>query len=488
MPPFFTLSTRERKPNSPSSHQAGTKRLATQAPSRAKWRMAKVPGGQTATCCSTPQNSVRALGFSSSLLVLLWPLLLHGAEFTQSARELKHQLTSQIMPYWYDTAVDRRYGGYVLADDAAKTAPPAAEKQIVTQSRMVWGFSQAHLRGLSTTNRNYLEAAQQGYHFLKEHFLDKQYGGYYWTTDLAGNPLNQRKIVYGESFVIYAFVEYYRASGERQALQDALELYRVLQQHAHDPEHGGWIEHFQRDWSPMLDRRPEAIVEVGGMKSANTHLHLMEALTELYEASRDPAVRRSLEEAMKINATYFYPRNPGQAAFHRHLDWQPATERSSAGLSYGHNVEFAWLFIRAQKVLGQRPSWRHFEAYLDHALKYGYDHQRGGLYSRGLDDQPATDTDKIWWVQAEMLAALTDALQHKPNRRYSEALEMLVHFIGKYQANPTDAIWFDTVAADGTPKNTAKAHSWKANYHDVRAIVKYVDAFGGGFSQATGTR
>ena len=89
------------------------------------------------------------------------------------------------------------------------------------------------------------------------------------------------------------------------------------------------------------------------------------------------------------------------------------TVASSAGLSYGHNVEFAWLMIRAEKVLGQKPSWDHFYALLNHALKNGYDDRRGGLYYRGFDDQPATDTEKIWWVQAEMLSALTDALKHQ---------------------------------------------------------------------------
>jgi cellobiose epimerase len=414
-------------------------------------------------------------------LALFWPLLLAAADRAQSAREYKRQLAEKIMPYWYDTAVDRQYGGYLLSDDAAKKAPPATEKQLVTQSRMVWGFAHAHRKGLSTANRNYLKAAEQGYRFLLAHFLDTENGGYYWTTDPAGKPLNQHKIVYGEAFVIYAFVEYYRASHDQEALKRAMDLYQVLQRRAHDREHDGWIEHFERDWTPMLKPSPEAIVEVGGMKSANTHLHLMEAMTELYDATHDPEVRKSLEEAVKINATCFYPREAGQSRFHRHLDWKPATEPSSAGLSYGHNVEFAWLFIRAQGVLGERLSWDHFNAHIEHALKYGYDHQRGGLYSRGKDDQPATDTDKVWWVQAEMLAALTDALQHKQVRAYSEALDKLVDFIFKYQANPADAIWLDTVAAGGTPKNTAKAHSWKANYHDVRAMVKFVEAFGGGF-------
>jgi mannobiose 2-epimerase len=365
----------------------------------------------------------------------------------------------------------------VLSDDAARPASPASEKQIVTQARMVWGFSHAHRKGFSDAKRNYLNAAQNGYRFLLDHFLDQQNGGYYWTTDLTGKPLSRLKIVYGESFVIYGLVEYYRASGDKTALQRALDLYHVLQARAHDAKYGGWIEHFQADWTPILTPGPELIVEVGGYKSANTHLHLLESLTELYEATRDPEVGKSLEEAVKLNCTYFYPSNPALSAFHRRLDWQPVTDPASAGLSYGHNVEFAWLLIRAEQVLGKKPLWEHFKAHLDHALKYGYDHARGGLYSRGMDDQPANNTDKIWWVEAEMLAALTDGLHHEQNPAYSAALDSLLPFIFKYQANPADGIWLDTVAADGTPKVTAKAHNWKANYHDVRAIVKFVEAF-----------
>ena len=413
------------------------------------------------------------------LVLLLGPsAMTHAKERAQYASELKDQLIHTIRPYWYDTAIDRTNGGYLLSDDAARKAPPATEKQLVTQSRMIWGFSHAHRKGLSDGKRDYLKAAEQGYRFLLEHFLDRENGGYFWTTDLTGKPVDQRKIVYGESFVIYGLVEYYRASGDKAALGQAMELYQVLQKRAHDTKYSGWVEHFTRDWKPIVEPGAQVIVEVAGRKSANTHLHLMEALTELYDVTHDPAVKESLVEALKINRTYFYPEDAGKAAFHRHFDWEPTTEPSSAGLSYGHNVEFAWLMIRAELVLGQQPSWGHFDAELNHALKYGYDHARGGLYSRGVDDQPATDTDKIWWVEAEMMAALTVGLIHQPNPEYSEALDKLLPFVLTYQANPSDGIWLDTVTAEGKPKVTAKAHNWKANYHDVRAMEIFIEAFG----------
>lgn len=388
------------------------------------------------------------------------------------ARQIRTDLVERIMPFWHDTTIDREHGSFILSKG------PPVEKQLVTQSRMVWGFSHAKIKNLGDGKRDYLADAKQGYEFLLKHFLDAEHGGYFWTTDAEGKTLNPRKIVYGEAFVIYGFVEYFRASGDTQALANAMKLFTTLQERAHDKLHGGWVEHFQRDWTPILTSGPEAIVEVGGLKSANTHLHLMEAFTELYMETKDAAVRKALIESLEINQKYFYPADPAKSCFHRNPDWSFVTAPSSAGLSYGHNVEFAWLMVRAEKALGRNPSWRHFYAHVNHALKNGYDHARGGLYNRGVGDAPATDTDKVWWVQAEMLAALTDGLKNQSNPEHEHALTQLLDFTSRYMAAPGDGVWFDTVTADGKPKVPAKAHNWKANYHDVRALVKFIEAFG----------
>jgi len=419
----------------------------------------------------------RTLLFTGTILALgLGGKPAAAASLNETAQEWRATLVSKILPYWHDTAQDTKNGGYLLADDL-KGRGQATEKQLVSQARMIWGFAHAHRKGFSDERRDYLKAAAQGYRFLLAHFRDAEHGGYFWKTDLAGKVTNDRKIVYGQSFVIYALVEYHRASGDAEALRHARDLYQVLQGRSHDPRHGGWVEHFERNWTPLKPRDPKAEVEVAGLRSANTHLHLMEALTELYLDTGDKAVRKSLIEAVKINCEYFYPRNAGQSAFHRQPDWKPVTDPRSAGLSYGHNVEFAWLMAAAEKALGRRPSWAHFYAHLDHALKYGWDPLFGGLYALGEGDKPATKTDKVWWVQSEMMACLTDALLHKDDPAYAEALEQLLRFVAAYQADPRDGIWLDTVTATGQPKSTGKAHSWKANYHDVRAIVKFIEAF-----------
>ena len=256
-----------------------------------------------------------------------------AVDFSGPAREMRTQLAEKILPYWFDTAQDTNWGGYLLGSDAVRGPQRPTEKQVVTQSRMVWAFSRAHLAGLDTTNRNYLQAAAQGYHFLVDHFLDSRNGGYFWSTDLKGKPANDGKFLYGESFVIYAFIEYYHASGDSGALRRALELYHTLQAHVHDDKNGGWFEHADHKWNLLSPGDPRDPVEIIGCKSANAHLHWMEALTELYDASHDPAVKESLIEALRLNQTYFYPIEPGLCAFYRQFDWKPATGPGRDGLS-----------------------------------------------------------------------------------------------------------------------------------------------------------
>src|SRR6266498_3092205 len=191
------------------------------------------------------------------LCVGILALVLPGFSGSAAARELpnyaadmREDLGDKILPYWHDTTLDRTNGGYVLADDV-EGRRAATEKQLVTQSRLIWTFSRVHQKGYTDDRRNYLKAAEHGYRFLIDHFLDKKNGGYFWTTDLSGKVLNDRKILYGESFVIYALVEYYRASGDKESLRRAMDLYHEVQKRAHDPKNGGWFEHFTFDWTPI---------------------------------------------------------------------------------------------------------------------------------------------------------------------------------------------------------------------------------------------
>src|SRR5581483_7272245 len=189
------------------------------------------------------------------------------------ARWIGCQLRDDALPWWART-VDSQHGGFLLAPD---------EKQLATQSRMVWTFAHAHRKSLG----DYLGLAEQGLEFLRERFRDRRHGGFFWKTDRAGRVRNDRKILYGHVALIYALVEYARAAEDGGAMGEARELFELLADRAHDEVHGVWREHFSRRWRPAGRGRPGFEVEIPGLRSANVHMHMMEMLSQLLSETGD---------------------------------------------------------------------------------------------------------------------------------------------------------------------------------------------------------
>lgn len=407
----------------------------------------------------------------------------------RSAADYRRRLRETIFPYWLAVSRDDEHGGYQLADDfkrstgrrlarqALRRPPPNVpdEKHLVAHARLVWIFSLAHRKGFGAADE-YLTAASSGYRFLLDHFLDRDRGGYAWATDRSGTPVNDAKILYGQAFVIYAFVEHARAGGEAEALQHALDVHRVVNEQLRDTEHRGWREHAAADWSPLPGDDPRGGIDVIGRKSGDTNLHWMEALAELFDETADHDVRRSLTEVLDVSRTHLFPDDPVQSHAYCFPNWSPDPAISNLW-PYGHNVEFVWLMIRAERALGAQPSWDQLYAYLDHTLLHGFDHRRGGVYRSGVIDHPADHTDKVWWVQAEMMAALTEALVQREEPRYATALAQLLTFVERHLIDRVDGVWLHAVTERGRRRVPLKSGASQVSYHEVRALVKLVDAF-----------
>jgi cellobiose epimerase len=408
------------------------------------------------------------------------------------ATELASELEQRVLPFWSDT-VDAAHGGYAVPAPARRPGE-APVKQVVTQARLVWGFSRAHRAGFGRGSGRYLRAAESGYRFLVDRFRDPVHGGYYWTTDPAGRPVDRRKILYGQAFVLYGLTEYYRASGDPGALDEARRLFAVLDARARDRSRGGWLEHFEADWRPILTPRQYLHVEVAGLKSANAHLHMMEALSELVLIAPTPSTRAALAELLDLNTRVFFP-SPGSVVVHTTPDWREPDDDAwrPRGLfrrlqrlwygplvSYGHNVEFAWLARRAERALERPADWRSLDDFLGHALAHGFDHERGGVFEGGYGNRQAHLTNKIWWPQAEMLTALTVAIAQRPQAAHVSARARLLDWLTRHQADPATRVWRETVRDDGAVVSGTLAHHWKANYHDLRAILEYLASCGVG--------
>jgi len=398
-------------------------------------------------------------------------------------------LPTTIFPYWLRISRDDVAGGYRLRDDIMRSPVRAAarslrhgrrpsppeEKELVSQARLVWVFAHGHRRE-HDDGTALLDASHRGRQFLLDHHLDHERGGYRWSTDRVGQPRNDVKVLYAQSFVIYAFVELSRASGSREPLDDALELFRVIERELRDEHNGGWREHAHGDWSPLRadDARPG--MAFPGRKSANALVHWMEALTALYEEVPDPAVRRALVEAVELCHDPVFPADPGATHEVFLPDWSP-DRGGEQRASYGHNVEQAWLLLHARDALGEARDWERLHTYVEHALRVGFDHRRGGAFTWGHGDEAAVGREKIWWVQCELMIALTEALLDRADERYERALAQTVTFVEQSMTDRRDGILLESVHEDGRRRYARKSGNWKAGYHDVRAATRIAEAF-----------
>lgn len=413
-------------------------------------------------------------------------------ERSSAAVEWDVLLRDRMLPYWHKTVSS--HGGYQVYDPGDRSWRAQIKSMIkggnersqneslrglISQSRLIWVFSHAHILGYGTARHDYLKAAAHGYSYLIETMLDREYGGFYWKTDVNRGVIEAHKILYGQAMAIYALVEYHRASGLSEPLEYARSTYETVQREFHDDTHRGWIEHCERDFTPLTGtgERLPGVPDIIGFKSGDAHLHWMEALTELYAAGKDASVRDSLIETIELLCTKFYPASVNQSCEYRMSDWKAVTSDEQANLSHGHMVEFAWLLLHAQQTLGLPRDWDHFESLVRHSLRYGFDHERGGLYFRGKPNEAACDTTKFWWVQAEALSALTDAVAHFDSDEYNGPLTQLANWILNYQIRSEDGVWIVSTDAEGRPQNVKKAGEWKAAYHEVRAITKFVETF-----------
>lgn len=407
----------------------------------------------------------------------------------ERAAEWDVLLRDRMLPYWRETVEPR--GGYRVYDPGDRSWRAQVKSKIkgetqnesvrglVSQARLLWVFSHAHLLGYSTSQHDYLKSAAHGYTYLIETMLDQQHGGCYWKTDVNSGVIEPHKILYGQGMAIYALVEYHRASGLSEPLEYAGSIHETVRQKFHDEVHGGWLEHCERDFTPLTctGERLPGMPDIVGFKSGDANLHWMEALTELYAETQDPSVLVSLMETIGILCKKFYPPDVSASREYRLPDWKTIDHAEFSGVSHGHMIEFAWLLLHAQETVGTPRDWDYFERLLRHSLRHGFDHERGGFYFRGKPNEAADDTTKFWWVQAEGLSALTEAAAHFESDEYNAALDRLVSWIHNYQIRSDDGVWIVSTDAGGRPLNIKKAGEWKAAYHEVRAITKFVQTF-----------
>jgi mannose/cellobiose epimerase-like protein (N-acyl-D-glucosamine 2-epimerase family) len=240
-----------------------------------------------------------------------------SAQINELLTHAQTYLTKSLLPFWMERSLDPECGGFLPFFDRDGRATGETEKTFLSQIRMLYTMSSAHRAGYGDGRCR--ELADMAARFILDHYWDAEYGGWYWIADRKGNPTNKSKVGYGHCFGIYAFSEYFLATGNADGRKAANATYQAVCEHMVDTRHGGFIELMQRDWQP---ERPGRFG--GDRKSLDVHMHMMEALTTYYEMTGHPTHRRRLMEIIDLLLSRML--RPGSGTGYSQFDYAAACD------------------------------------------------------------------------------------------------------------------------------------------------------------------
>ena len=386
----------------------------------------------------------------------------------QYKQEVTNELYS-ILDYWMQYSIDKTNEGFVGKIDNNNNIDSSAQKGSVLNARILWTFSAAYN---FCSNKKYLSAAARAFEYVRDNFFDKNYGGVFWTVDSKGNMLDSKKQIYALAFCIYGLSEFYIASKSDEALQLSIELYEAIEDRSYDKINKGYFEAFNRDWSNADDLRLSA-KDANEKKTMNTHLHIIEAYANLYKVNSSTHLKNKIVELLEVFDKYFID----QQTFHLKLFFDEAWNEKPGVISYGHDIEAAWLLQQCAEII-HHEEW--IKIYKDHAVKIadaaaeGLD-KDGGLWYEYDQSNKKLLKEKHWWPQAEAMIGFFNAYQIINDEKYLQHSLNSWQFIKQYIKDNKNGEWFWGVKEDySIMQNEDKVGIWKCPYHNSRACLEII--------------
>lgn len=382
--------------------------------------------------------------------------------------EISNELTS-ILKYWSENAIDEKNGGFIGQIDFEENKHEEAEKGAVLNARILWTFAAAFKK---TNDQKHFAIAEKAFDYIKNNFYDKKHSGIFWSLHHDGTPKDTKNQIYAIAFVIYGLTEFYAISQNEQALELAKNLYYKIEEHSFDKENKGYFEAFNQDWTPIEDLRLSE-KDANEKKTMNTHLHIVEAYANLYKVWKNEALKNTIAQLLETIETHFI--NPEN--WHLKLFFDENWIEKPDVISYGHDIEAAWLLLWCAEVIEDEKLIQNYKKYaveMARVTKEGLDSD-GGLWYEFDPENNEMIAEKHWWPQAELWIGMVNAWQISGDETYFKIFENNWNFVKKHILDTKNGEWIWGINADYSKIKKDKAGFWKCPYHNSRACLEIMD-------------
>jgi mannobiose 2-epimerase len=391
-------------------------------------------------------------------------------DMNKMKEEMTEVLQRNILDYWIRNTVDRERGGFFGRIDGYDKVHPDAEKGAILNARILWAFAAAY-RVLK--KKEYLDVATWARDYILRHFIDHEEGGVYWSLNADGTPKDTKKQIYAIGFTIYGLSEYVRATGDKETLQTAIDLYHTIEQHAFDAKNTGYVEALTRNWQPIADMRLSDKDE-NGSRTTNTHLHIIEPYTNLYRVWPSAELRQSIDTLLGIFADHIYNKGTHHLDLFFDDEWQGRRNIQS----FGHDIEASWLLHETALVLGDERWLERMELLVRQiaaAADEGLQPDGSMIYERWTDNG-RVDRQRQWWVMCENIIGHVNLYQYFGDERALETAQKCWEFVKRSLIDWDKGEWHWSVDDQGTVnRDDDKAGFWKCPYHNSRMCLEIME-------------
>ncbi len=379
--------------------------------------------------------------------------------------EVSKNLNEIIIPFWKKMR-DYEFGGFYGKVDSRLKLYKKTSKTCVFNSRIMWFFLRTYKL---TGDEECLDCAKQAYAMLRNHFLDTEHGGVFWSVTYDGIPDDSTKYTFNMAYAINALSNYYETVNDREALDLALELHAKIERDYRDEF--GYLEERSPQSDGTLDNLADGVYS--GEKTANTVLHLIEAYTELYRIHPSKALFEDITRLLELYVTKIY--NP--AAGHLNMFFDNQMNPTVDFFSYGHDIEAAWQLAKCCDILPECSYTGRVREISEALIENIY---RSAYNNNSVDDEISdgkVSNRRVFWVQAEAVIGFIDAWERNPARTdYFKAAESIWHFIDEYIVDKRDGgEWLHDVSVNGAhDSESSVVGPWKCPYHNGRMCLELI--------------
>ncbi len=358
-------------------------------------------------------------------------------------------LLQDTLPFWIDHAVDREHGGFLFSLDRDGSVLDT-DKPIWIHGRFVWLLSTLY----TTVEQRpeWLDLARHGIEFLRKHAFDSD-GRMFFTVTRDGRPLRKRRYLFSESFAVIALAAYAKATGDKRAAQEALDLYCLMIRYHTTP---GLLP-------------PKVIPETRRAKGLVMPMILTSTAQILRQVTDDPIcdewINRSIDE---IERDFIKPE------FEAVLEMVGPYGEFLDGfdgrlLNPGHAIECGWFVLHEAKLRGDERLKRIGLTIVNFSWNKGWDKEYGGIiYYRDAKGLPATEywhDMKFWWPQNEAIIATLLAWQLTGDEKYARWHQMAHDWAYAHFPDQEHGEWYGYLHRDGSVSTRIKGNIWKGPFH-----------------------